>query len=146
MYTESIAPVLSAYEGFVEGSGTEACWVLTEHSASEAIRTATENTMGAFGFGPHGCGFLETSALGALDIRTIVEAAEPLFLIIADEFSLCLIEEGYEAKLPRQDTARLLGRDVVCFESLNELLQTPQGKQRAWALFKRLPHEDNHSR
>lgn len=146
MYTESIAPVLHAFEGSVEGSGAEACWVVSELAASSAVRTAVENTMEAFAFGARSCGYLQTAGLAAIDARSVIEAADPLFLIIGDGFSRGLIEEAYHAQLPPKGTARLLGRDVVCFESLDGLLQTPQGKQQAWALFKRLPHEDNRSR
>lgn len=49
------------------------------------------------------------------------------------------LARAYRQNVPVDEACRIFCRNGVAFRDLEGMLETPEGKQRAWALFKKLP-------
>lgn len=81
--------------------------------------------------------------LSDADAFSVVEGLDPFALVIADAAAADACSRAYRAPIATPDKSRLLGRDVVAFADFAAMLETPQEKQRAWGLLKRLPKLDS---
>lgn len=138
---------------YIEGdavAGASIALTISERPASGAARDAIQKSLVALEFGKGACTYatllpLDQSQEGAdipLDeqmLFLLVEGLDPLCVIAADQRSATLLGEAYRTTLPLDSAARVFGRPSALFENLDALLQTPEGKQKAWALFKTLP-------
>lgn len=66
----------------------------------------------------------------------IIEALDPIALIICDEDSAHACARAYRTHLDLDSATTLLIRPCACFTNLVFLLDTPAGKQRAWHILK----------
>ena len=82
----------------------------------------------------------DAAALDAPSLMNIIEALDPRVVVACDDESSRKLEAIYRQEIGHNATGRLLGRTVLSFDAFETLLQTPQGKQQAWALLKKLPH------
>ena len=140
MYEELATSFLEVYGDLVEGTVEQSVWVVSDRPLSAEARHALAVSFENFGYGTQACGYIiSQQSLGANDLRTIIECVDPIILVVADASTAALINSAYRANLPENQTSRLMGRDVVMCSSIEELLQTPEGKQRLWALLKKLP-------
>ena len=62
-----------------------------------------------------------------------------IIMVAADGKTAALLGQAYRCSVPTGDACRLFGRTAVSFIDFESLLQTPQDKQIAWALLKKLP-------
>ena len=69
----------------------------------------------------------------------LVEALDPLLLVVADEQSARIVAQAYRCAFDVDAPSRVFGRPTVVFKNLEASMQTDQGKQEAWALLKTLP-------
>lgn len=76
---------------------------------------------------------------GALDdkaLLTIIEAIDPIALIICDEESARACAHAYRTSINLDYATTILIRPCACFTNLVFLLDTQSGKQRAWHILK----------
>lgn len=134
--------VLMLYGAHLTGAPTSSLLVVTEKAPSDAARQALEKSARSLEFGdaPVAWATLETEegALGAEDVRTIVEGLDPVALVATDAFAAEALSGAYRTPLTVDAPNRLLGRTAVIFQDFEALMETPADKQRAWALLKKL--------
>ena len=125
-------------------SGSDQCLFLalgTSHLSSDAALAITK-TAESLGYGPDGATFLQIDEPRILSDRELFEAVEgmdPLCIVVADEPSKQLFAQAYRLVLPKHPAIRVFGREVRVLPTMNQLLETPAGKQTAWASLKTLP-------
>lgn len=73
------------------------------------------------------------------DLFTIVEAIDPLCIVLTDHEAVKTASAGYNTPLSLEAREFLLGHACCCFESFESLLETPEDKQKAWRCLKTLP-------
>lgn len=73
------------------------------------------------------------------DLLSVLEALDPLAVVLTDHQASEMASSAYNIPLTLEQREFLLGHGCCCFESFEELLTTPQNKQRAWACLKTLP-------
>lgn len=134
--------VLVLYGSHVTGTPASALMVISETPLGNAARSALEKSAASLEFGsaPLALVVAETDEgkLGAEDVRTIVEGLDPVALVAVDAFAAELLSAAYRTPVSLDAPNRLLGRTAVVFEDFEGLMGTPDGKQRAWALLKKL--------
>ena len=134
--------VLMLYGSQVTGKPASALLVLSETSLGEAARAALEKSAVSLEFGgaPLAFAIVEgpEGSLGAEDVRTVVEGLDPVALVATDAFAAELLSAAYRTPLTLDSDNRLLGRTAIIFEDFEGLLTSDDGKQKAWALLKKL--------
>ena len=117
--------------------------VVSNSASNETAKNAIEKSLDSLGYGTGRCAFVTRNAdglvLGGNELLTIVEGLDPLCLIITDGECAAAVEQGYRSGLERDKANRLLGRPCVTFRNFESLLESAEGKQKAWALLKQLP-------
>ena len=145
IYEVTAQGIFAAYEPCVERpTRGEDCLALALSSVplgSEA-RAAVEKSLEKLGYGAGRCAFAalrasEGGELGPAELLNIIEGIDPLCLIVADKASLQALEHAYRTRIAK-GAGRLLGRPFAAFANLEKLLETPAGKQSAWAILKQL--------
>ena len=134
--------VLDLYSDYVgEGSSTLAC-VVSSRPLSEAAHNAAESSMAALGYG-EGSTFVVLSVddvvLSDQDLFSLIEGLDPLVVVATDAPAAAALSHAYRADMKINDSCRLFGRDAIAFRDLEGMLSTSEDKQRAWALFKKIP-------
>ncbi|WP_172135775.1 hypothetical protein, partial [Adlercreutzia sp. ZJ473] len=79
------------------------------------------------------------ATLGARDLLSVVEGLDPLAIVAADAEAAALLGRAYRCELALDAATRVMGRTVVAFRRFEDLLETPDEKQKAWALLKKMP-------
>lgn len=74
------------------------------------------------------------------DLLSVLEALDPLAVVLTDHQTSEMASSAYNIPLTLEQREFLLGHGCCCFESFEELLSTPQSKQRAWTCLKTLPN------
>ncbi len=105
-----------------------ACGPLSDAGAARALHAEADAA----------CGLLSDA-----DVFSVVEGLDPLALVITDAGAADACSRAYRTPIATPDKSRLLGRDVVAFADFAAMLETPEEKQRAWGLLKRLPKLDS---
>lgn len=150
MYEVNAASTLAVYCDFVQGTGREVALAISLRTLSPAARNALVKSLAALGYGREACAWVSLSSesdeenvtepqLGAYDLMSIVEGLDPLAIVTADERSCALLGHAYRHDPPSDSSTRIMGRPCVCFRDLEAMLKSEDGKQRAWALLKKLP-------
>ncbi|MEC4175023.1 hypothetical protein VIN30_00980 [Adlercreutzia sp. R7] len=134
--------VLTLYGANVTGAPTSALLVISQTALSETALSALEKSAASLEFGAAPLALLiaesPEGSVGAEDVRTIVEGLDPVALVTADAFAAELLSAAYRVPVTLDAPNRLLGRTAVIFEDFEALMETPETKQRAWALLKKL--------
>lgn len=134
--------VLTLYGSNVTGTPLSALMVVSETPVGEAALEALEKSAASLDFGSAPLALLVAESpdgkLGAEDVRTIVEGLDPVALIATDAFAAELLSAAYRTPLTLDAPNRLLGRTALIFEDFEALMETPETKQKAWALLKQL--------
>lgn len=140
MFEVAAEGVLAVYGAVLEATGAETVLAVSSASLADAARKALVASMEALGYGRDGLGLVTTGgALGSADLLTIVEGLDPLCLVATDADAAALLAQAYRHDVAPDDACRLMGRTVVAFHDLASLMDSPDDKQRAWALLKKLP-------
>ena len=134
--------VLTLYGSNVTGTPLSALMVVSETPVGEAALEALEKSAASLDFGSAPLALLVAESpdgkLGAEDVRTIVEGLDPVALIATDAFAAELLSAAYRTPVTLDAPNRLLGRTALIFEDFEALMETPETKQKAWALLKQL--------
>lgn len=140
MFEVAAEGVLAVYGAVLEATGAETVLAVSSAPLADAARKALVASMEALGYGRDGLGLVTTEgALGSADLLTIVEGLDPLCLVATDADAATLLAQAYRRDVAPDDACRLMGRTVVAFRDLASLMDSPDDKQRAWALLKKLP-------
>ena len=145
IYGASALSVAELFAEYVEGGGDRVALAVSSRPLGNDARTALESSLARFGYGAHACSYaaiepnddavpLDPNALFAL-----VEGIDPLFLVCTDHAAAFAIAKAYRTGFEPDQPTRIFGRTSVVFENLESLLETPEGKQRAWHLLKAIP-------
>lgn len=111
-----------------------------------SAQKALESSASALGFGEGSCCYViirtanddDASRLGANDLHMVIEGVDPLVLVAADAQAASVLSHAYQCDVPTNNASRVLGRTCVAFKGFEQMLDSPDNKQRAWALLKRL--------
>ncbi len=147
IYEVSLQQTHDLFAPYISGADYGLVVAIGQTWPHEASHTAIENSLRALGYGTKACTYIAiappnsdgTSPLDAQALYTLIEGLDPVCIIVLDEPSAQLVSTAYRHPLRTNTPVRLLGRDVVVFGDLEELISTPEGKQQAWALLKTLP-------
>lgn len=144
MYEASAQSALAVYEAFLRGRCTALAVSVCSHELNDTARGAVDKSMAALGYGSGACAHIAIEAqgvsIGASDVHNMIEAIDPLALILCDDSAVQIVSHAYRRPIEADADGRVLGRSVAAFRDLESMMGTPEGKQRAWALFKKLPH------
>ena len=136
IYEANGSLVWDLYADYVSGCA------IGSRKASEAARHALESSMAALGYGG-ALAFVTLDVddipLGDVDLFTLVEGIDPLAVVATDATAAARLARAYRQNIPVDEACRIFCRNGVAFRDLEGMLETPEGKQRAWALFKKLP-------
>lgn len=141
-YEQARAETLAPYEAFVNNSCPGIFAVIAtfpETSAAPTLRTALVASAERFGFSSDDITWIWREAATKLEDKELValiEALDPLVLIICDQASVEACSRAYRTHLPLNCASSLLIRPCACFTDLTGLLETPKGKQHAWHTLK----------
>lgn len=131
------------------GFGESACVFCTLHAApSDGGATAaagsampagdgSDGQLGAAAAGGGSGGQLD-SQLDAATLFEVVEGIDPIVLVAADSEAARALSQAYRTEIAPLARSRALGRTTVAFRSFEDMLGSPQDKQVAWALLKKL--------
>ncbi len=97
----------------------------------------------ALGFGDDACFHCTlrpdgAQPLSAAETFELIERLDPVVLVATDSAAARALSDAYRANVAPLARSRILGRTTVAFRSFEEMLASPEGKQRAWALLKLL--------
>lgn len=148
MYEVSLTEAWDRYGARLDGAFECPALVVSSTILPDQAKNALSSSIEALGYGKAACTFFvigaiaEPAAADSLtdaDLFSVIEGLDPLVLVIADEEAASACSRAYRNDVVVPDKGRLLGRDVVGFKNFAAMLETPQDKQRAWGLLKRLP-------
>ena len=142
--------MLELFADYVEGNPERIAVSLSTRPLGKEAVNALDKSLAAFGYGSDACSFVTSTPRNpeveggdiALDSRALfllMEALDPLIVICADDGSTQLFGKAYRMDLATDVAVRVFGRPVVAFRDLNALMQTDDGRQKAWKLLKSLP-------
>ncbi len=124
---------------YMNGARTGLCCAISSEPLSEAAVKALDSSLAALGYGREACTYVISGDLDQQALFVLVEGLDPICIIAADGKSAALLGQAYHLAVPSGKATRLLGRTTVSFLDFESLLETPQDKQIAWALLKKLP-------
>lgn len=124
---------------YMSGAHAGLCCVISSESLSEAAEKALDNSLAALGYGHDACTFVVPGDLDQQALFVLIEGLDPICIVAADGKSAALLGQAYHLAVPSGKATRLLGRTTASFLDFESLLKTPQDKQIAWALLKKLP-------
>lgn len=145
-YERERLQALEPYAAFVDNPQPGAVAVAgssVETLANPSLRTALTASVERFDYTLADIAWIsrETHGThdGALDdkaLLTVIEAIDPIALIICDEDSARACAHAYRTSINLDCATTLLIRPCACFTDLVVLLGTQSGKQRAWHILK----------
>ena len=150
IYEAGAADIRALFEAYVDGNSSRIALALSESPLAQPARDAVEKSLAAFGYGNEACSFATLRPydptveggdieLDPQSIFLLVEALDPIMIVIADEKTARLVAQAYRAAYDLDAPARVFGRPTAVFRNLPELVSTDEGKQKAWRILKAFP-------
>lgn len=153
IYEAGAASIAELFCDYVEDNpGNAACvaLVLSARPLEARARDAAEKSFAALGYGRSACVYAtifpaasseapESGKLDAQSLFLLVEGLDPICVVAADEAATQALGAAYRAQYAPNSPIRVFGRPSVAFGNLESLLETDDGKQAAWRLFKSIP-------
>ena len=139
-YAFNRTQVMEKFAQFWEGAPDGLFMVLSHDAATDSARAALDATCSRLGYA---CGVTYIYSVGEKltsdDLRSVIEGFDPRALIIVDTTAAHACEAAYCEKVALGAAGRLFGRTTCAFSNLDTLIQTTEGKQKAWHTLKALP-------
>lgn len=163
IYEYSLATTWERFADRLSGSYGALFCVVSERPLPPQAQQALASSAKALGYGTEPCTFVtlcagtaapdagmagqpeapdtgvDSRALDADSLLRLIEGLDPNVIVAADAAAARALGTAYRAEVPPSGIARLLGRSTVAFRSFPDMLGSQDGKQKAWALLKRLP-------
>ena len=147
LYEQARLAQIARYPGLISDDKTAAACIVSASPLPSPAHDALRAALEARGYAPRDLTYLTLCAHDEHDAATatpaelyaLLEALDPLCVVLADRASVEAASAGYNAALPLEARAQLLGRACRCFEDFSALIATEAGKRRAWAALKGLP-------
>ena len=149
MYEVAADETWELFGSFLEGAHAGLVAIVSAAPLATPARTALISSAAALGYGREACTFVtiapadgseaEGARLDPQSLFLILEGTDPICLVATDSPAAALISSAYRCPIEPGKASRALGRTVVAFKDFTALLATPQNKQVAWALLKKLP-------
>lgn len=138
---------IDAYGEGYAGPSNAVAIVVSKGAPTQAARSALIASFAQLGYAESSIGWVSAHTGGAEvesendaeKLFNLVEAIEPACVIALDHQATAALSRSYNAPLPLEAKALLLGRECRCFENFDALLATEAGKRKAWGLLKTLP-------
>lgn len=144
MYEVNARSALAVYGDFVRTQGGTLVASICSHEIDDVTKAAVEKSMAALGYGENACAHIavkvDGSELGAADVHNVIEAIDPLAIVVCDEEAAQVVSHAYRRPVELDASTRVLGRTVIAFRDLERMMGSAKEKQRAWALLKKIPH------
>lgn len=138
LYEALRAERLAPYQKALDGSMAGAACVAASGPLPAQARDALGKSLERLGFSPAQTTFVNCSALPEGSLLNVIEALDPLCVILCDHASVKAASRAYHTPLALESKQQLLGRPACCFDDFAALLATEAGKHRAWAALKTL--------
>lgn len=139
IYEVNATSVLAVYGDAISATGSEVLLTLSWEALAPTTSAALEKTAAALGYPARSLAFATVGQLGANDLMSVVEGLDPIAMVVADARAAALLGEAYRRGVELDARSRLMGRTVVAFRELDALMESSDGKQKAWAQLKKLP-------
>lgn len=140
IYDHSRKCVLARYGQRI--SGAESCLIvaLFDNPPSDPARNALEKSAEALGWGNDAVAFVETDGIDPPELLWMVEGMDPVAVVLAGRASARSFFAANRMPYCNDDSPRVLCREIRQIPDFEKLMETPDGKQRIWAILKTLPH------
>lgn len=124
----------------VEGGPNASLLVLSTEALPEEVREALAASAERLGYGRENVawGVMDPAKLSESQLRTLVEGLDPVALVAADSAVAAQLAEAYRQPVFCDAPSRVACRTVIAFANFPALMETPESKQKAWALLKEL--------
>lgn len=133
---------------FYEGSLNALFCIVSSDQPTDPERKALEATAQRGGFTSQQTIWITTNAtrdgapesapLDPAHLMQLVEAVDPLCLVVLDQRAAEVLSRAYNQPVKLEACDSILGRPCCAFVDFSRMLQTDERKQRAWTLFKEL--------
>lgn len=143
MYGSASAGVRELFADFLSGALDGSALVVSAAPLSDNAAYAIDRSLEALGYGARAYTCATLSPIDAIDANSLfmlVEGLDPFCVIITDSTAAAHMGKAFHTNFALNASVRVFGRPAVAFSDFESLLVTPEGKQRAWALLKTLPH------
>ena len=152
IFEAGAAEIPELFGDYIEAGGSEGdllALVVYNQAPSAAARNAVDKSLAALGFSEGCCAYVSLAPLDpsieggdipldAQSLFLVVEGLDPLRVIATDQQASDVLGSAYRCAIRPDSAARLFGRPSVLFRDLSQLVQSDDGKQKAWSLFKTL--------
>lgn len=145
MYEVAAQEVHDLFAAHLDGAALPLVCVVSGSALGDQARSALASSARSLGYGD-ACAFVTLDGpdgrLDASSLFLLMEGLDPLCVIAADGNAAHLLADAWRSLVPEGGLSRPMGRPTVAFRSFEGMLDTPQDKQRAWALLKKLPRRE----
>ncbi|MGN0262323.1 MAG: hypothetical protein ACI4B9_05710 [Eggerthellaceae bacterium] len=131
--------VISRFSQHIHGAESGLIAALFATAPSPQAQNALEKSALAIGWGSEAVCFVETDMLEPSDLLQIVEGMDPVAVVLASASSAQAFFAAYHLQPVEEERLSVLCREVRIIPRFEELMETPDGKQRIWAALKTLP-------
>ncbi len=145
MYEATIEATRELFGMHLSGSASGLVCVVSSNTVEADAREALGNSLAALGYGKNSCTFVSLTShdgevvLDPQALFLVVEGLDPLCFVAFDKQAADVLGKAYRGRVPLDSPVRLFGRSGVAFSSFASMLSSPESKQKAWALLKKLP-------
>lgn len=146
LYDAPRKAVWETYAPYVEGAYDALLCVCFSNPLTDIARNALEKSAQALGYQDDQVAFIslisrnEADAgshnLQGMDLKMIIEAADPLCIVATDNEAARALAQAYHALLHFEIKDYLLGRPCCCFQDFNQAVSNTSSKQKTWRLLK----------
>lgn len=130
---------ISRFSGHIHGAESGLIAALFPSAPSPQARNALEKSALALGWGSEAVCFVETGGLEPSDLLQLIEGIDPVAVVLAGESSAQAFFAANHTQHFEGECLTVLCREVRLIPRFEELMETPDGRQRIWAVLKTLP-------
>ena len=145
----SAAEIGELFVDYLDGDANRPYLAISQQVLDGEARQAIEKSLAAFGYPPDSCTYATTLPkdsnaegsdikLDAQSVFLLVEGLDPLKIICTDIDAARLLASAYRCEIETDTPTRVFGRSAVVFNDFSKMLETTEGKQKAWSLLKSL--------
>lgn len=131
--------IFSRFPQHVRGAESGLIAALFSDVPSPQAQNALEKSASALGWGAEALCFVETDGLDPSDLLQIIEGIDPVAIVLASESSARAFFSAYHMQPAEGTCFTALCREARLIPRFEELMKSPDGRQRIWAALKTLP-------